>query len=121
MRTNLEDNRAHGLRLGPGTRGRKLSFVPADNAVIDADSPFYIEMNPAGAVDVLMPASSAALAGLMFLMSNISASAITLKTDGDAGFTTAIVLAANEATIVFCTGSTTQAVGWRALATASSA
>ena len=99
-----------GIKMGT------LEFVPADNAVIDADSPFWIIMDPAGAVDILMPAA-AGNKGLMFLMSNISANAITLKTSGDAAFTTAIVLAATESAFVFCTGHATAALGWRAIGT----
>jgi hypothetical protein len=53
-------------------------------------------------------------------LSNVSANAITLKTNLDAAFTTAIVLAAGETTQVICTGEAT-VLGWRGMATASSA
>lgn len=102
-------------------RFQKMTWVPADNAVFDINFPPYVEMNPAGAVDVLMPAVVASqMDGIAYLMSNISAFAITLKTSADAAFTTAIVLAAGESSIVFCTGSPTAALGWRAIATAPS-
>lgn len=118
MRSNQEDVKISDPRFKRGFRLEKVSLVPADNHVFDINYPPYVELNPAGAVDVLMPTSTAARAGLCFLISNISASTITLKTDGDAAFTTAISLATLENTLVFCTGSTTQAIGWRALATA---
>jgi hypothetical protein len=102
-------------------QGLKLSsmlWAPADNEVLDVDSPPLLLMNPAGAVDILLPTSNAANAGLTFVVFNVSASTITFKTDGDAAFTTAIALATLEGTILFCTGHATQALGWRALATA---
>jgi hypothetical protein len=113
-------NRAEDVIIN-GMKLLKMSFVPADNAPLNKDMPTYIEMNPAGAVDVLMPAVTADMAGLMFFLSNISSNTITLKTSGDAAFTTAIVLAAGENCWVVCTGSSTAALGWRGTATASSA
>lgn len=101
-----------------GWRLKKMVWIPADNAVFDINFPPYIELNPAGAVDILLPAASAANEGTMFLLSNISASTVTLKSAGDAAFTTAIVLATLENTIIFSTGSGTAAIGWRALGTA---
>ena len=117
-RLNLEDIKLYAPTVETKWRLRKMVWVPADNAVLDIDFAPYIELDPAGAVDILMPTSSADIAGMMFLMSNISANTVTLKTDGDAAFTTAISIATLENTIVFCTGSATQAIGWRALATA---
>jgi hypothetical protein len=114
-------NRLEDVIVVKGLKLQKMSFVPADNAPLNKDMPTYIEMNPAGAVDVLMPAVTADMAGLMFFLSNISSSTITLKTSGDAAFTTAIVLAAGENCWVVCTGSSTAALGWRGTATASSA
>lgn len=118
MRSNSEDAKQYDPRIARGWRLESMLWVPADNAVFDINFPPYVELNPAGAVDILLPTSNAARRGLMFLLSNISASTVTLKTDGDAAFTTAIVLATLENTIIFCTGSATQAIGWRALATA---
>jgi hypothetical protein len=113
MRTNLEDNKARDIRLGPGLILESMDLVPADNFPIDAAAPPLIFLNPAGAIDVLMPTSSAARKGLTFIVVNQSANAITFKTDGDAAFTQAIVAAAGQTVILICTGSATQAVGWR--------
>lgn len=118
MRSTLEDNRSRDVRIQKGWRLEKMVWIPADNAVFDINFPPYIELNPAGAVDVLMPAGALVNAGLMWLMSNISANTVTLKTTADNAFTTAISIATLENTIVFCTGSTTEAIAWRALATA---
>jgi hypothetical protein len=71
-------------------------------------------MNPAGAINVLMPTSSAVRRGLFFVIVNLSANIITLQTDGGAGFTTAITVPATGATRVVCTGDTSQVLGWRA-------
>lgn len=120
-RNRDDDVRSWNPRIVRGFRFEKITIVPADNHIWDINYPPYVELNPAGAVDILMPAGAAANAGIMFLMSNISAFTITLKTTGDAAFTTAIVLLTIENTIVFCTGSTTEALAWRALGTASSA
>lgn len=117
-RMNLDDNKAQGLRIGRKWRLEKQTWVPADNAVIDINMPPYLEVNPAGNVNLLLPAGAAANAGIMFLISNISANTVTLQSSAGAGFTTAIVLATLENTIVFCTGSTTAALSWRALGTA---
>ena len=121
MRTNMEGMRMADFLVERGWRLASQEWVPADNAVIDANMPPLLIMAPAGAIDILMPVSNAANKGLTFLMMNNSANAITLKTSADAAFTTAIVLAANETTLVTCTGSATAALGWRAIGTASSA
>jgi hypothetical protein len=118
---NLHGQRAWDVFIGPQWKLQSVEWVPADNAVLDPNSPPMVIVNPAGAIDILMPASTEARKGLMFLIVNASANAVTLKTSADAAFTTAIVLAANESTLVFCTGSATAALGWRALGTASSA
>lgn len=120
MRQRLDDAQIFGESIFKGWRLKKMVWVPADNAVFDKGFAPYIELNPAGAVDILLPAVTEADAGLMFLLSNISGNTITLKTAGDAAFTTAIVIATMENTILFCTGSTTAALGWRAIATAPS-
>jgi hypothetical protein len=118
MRQRLDDAQIFGEVIFKGWRLKKLVWVPADNAVFDKSFPPYIELNPAGAVDILLPNVTEADAGLMFLLSNPSASTVTLKTAADAAFTTAIVLATLENTLLFCTGSTTAALGWRAVGTA---
>lgn len=122
MRSRLDNNRQRNQLVEKGLRLQKLTWIPVDNDVFDKNFPTYVEMNPAGAVDVLMPAvtTDGTMIGLMFLLSNISASTITLKTSADAAFTTAIVLLAGENCWVFCTGSATAALGWRATATAPS-
>lgn len=117
-RVNLQDNKFDNPRFRTAWRLEKMVWVPADNAVFDINFPPYVELNPAGAVDVLMPAGAVANVGLMWLLSNISASTVTLKTTADNAFTTAISIATLENTLVFCTGSTTEAIAWRALATA---
>lgn len=117
-RLNLEDVRLYNPTVETLWRLRKATIIPADNYVWDLDLPPYVELNPAGAVDILLPAGAVANGGLMYLVSNISASTITFKTVADNAFTTAISLATLENTIIFCTGSTTEAIAWRALATA---
>jgi len=114
MRSLLENNPIFDPIFEKGFRFRSADIVPADNYVLTANHPPLLFLTPAGAIDILMPTSSAAIKGLFFIMNNISASTITLKTDGDAAFTTAIVIATTETGVVFCTGSTTQALGWRA-------
>lgn len=103
-----------------GNKFQVMELVPADNFALPVDSPPLVILNPAGAVDVLMPAATELIKGLFFIISNISANTITLKTSADAAFTTAISIAAGETTLVFCTGSATAALGWRGMATAAS-
>jgi hypothetical protein len=117
-RNNIEDAKLYSPLIESGLRLRSAAITITDNYVLDADSPPLLFLDAAGAVDLLMPAASEALKGLTFVIFNVSASTITLKTSGDAAFTTAIVLATLEGTVVVCTGSTTAALGWRALATA---
>lgn len=117
-RNRFDDPRMWNPRIVRGFRLEKVSLVPADNHVFDINYPPYVELNPAGAVDILLPAGAAENAGLCFLISNPSASTITMKSSGDVAFTTSIVLATLENTIIFCTGSATAAVSWRALGTA---
>lgn len=104
--------------LGPGLKFSFVEQINADNMALDPESPPLIFLNPAGAVDLLMPASTVARKGLTFIICNLSASVITLKTSGDVAFATTIALAAGVATIVVCTGNTTANLGWRALALA---
>lgn len=118
MRSNLEDNKLYNPFIQSGLRLASMECTAADNFVIDEDSPPLIILDAAGAIDVLLPAATAALKGLTFIIMNISTSTMTIKSSGDAGFTTAIVLATLENTIVICTGSATAAIGWRALGTA---
>lgn len=117
-RNRDDDVRSWNPRIVRGFRFEKITLVPADNHVWDINYPPYVELNPAGAVDILLPAGAAANAGIMFLVSNISANTITFKTTGDAAFTTAIILLTLENGLIFCTGSTTEAIAWRGLATA---
>ena len=121
MRVTLENNDLFDPVIKRGFRLGSMTYVPADNFALPADAPPYVELNPAGAVDILMPESTEARKGLAFLIANISGSTITLKTNGDAAFTTAIALLTTEVTWVVCTGNTTQALGWRAVGTATSA
>lgn len=117
-RNLLGGNILDHVQIGAGLRFQFVEQVNADNMALDPESPPLIFLNPAGAVDLLMPASTAARKGLTFIICNLSASAITLKTSGDAAFATAIAIAAGVATIVVCTGSSTANLGWRALALA---
>lgn len=118
MRQRTDNTRQWYSQFATNLQLEKLTLVPADNHVFSLNYPPYVEMNPAGAVDILLPNVTAQDAGKMWLVSNISASTITFKTAADAAFTTAIVLATLENTIIFATGSTTAALGWRAIGTA---
>ena len=118
MRTNVEGNRQREVKFGPGFQLRSMSLVPADNFQITVDMPPLIFATPAGAIDMLMPTSNDARKGMMFIIVNLSANTITLKTDGDAAFTAAIAIASTQMAVVVCTGSATQAVGWRAMTAA---
>jgi len=114
---NHEDNRFEDPRIMQGLRFGAMEFVPADNYVISPDAPTLLIMAPAGAIDVLMPASTPERRGLTFIIMNASANIITAKTSADAAFTVAIAIAANTSAIVTCTGSATAASGWRAVST----
>lgn len=118
---NLEFNRLFNAVVEAGWKLKPEVWVPASGAAIDAQAPPLQIMAPAGAVNVLLPVSNAANQGLMFFLVNNSGNAITMQSSGGAGFTTAIVLAANESTLVVCTGNATAALGWQAIGTASSA
>jgi hypothetical protein len=120
-KVNSEFARQYKSIVEAGWKLKAKVWTPADNDPISADDPPLLIASPAGAIDLLMPASNAANQGLMFLIVNNSANAITLKTSADAAFTTAIALAANETTLVVCTGHATAALGWQAIGTASSA
>lgn len=112
-RVLLENNPMFDPVIEKGFRLRCADLVPADNFPLPADGPPCWFMAPAGAIDILLPTSTVARKGLTFFIYNTSANVITFKTDGDAAFTVPIVAAANQMTILTCTGSTTQASGWR--------
>lgn len=118
MRTTMENNDVYDPLIRRGFRLAAATIIPADNYVLDANAPPLLLMNPAGAVDVLMPTSNAARQGLTFHIVNLSANTITLKTDGDAAFTAAIAIASTQMAVVICSGSATQAIGWRAMTAA---
>lgn len=120
-KVNMEFSRLFRTIIEAGWRLKPKVWVPANNDTIGADDPPLQIMAPAGAVAVRLPISNADNQGLMFLLVNNSANAITMNTSAGAGFTTAIVLAANESTLVVCTGNATAALGWQAIGTASSA
>jgi hypothetical protein len=113
-RTNVEGARLRDIQHGAGMKLANAELVPADNYPVTIDHPPLLFLNPAGAVDVLMPTSNNARKGLIFILVNLSGNVITLKTDGDAAFTTAITVAATSTTRVVCTGNTSQVLGWRA-------
>jgi hypothetical protein len=121
MRANIEDNKQYGIRIESGLVLGSMEWAPADNEALDPDSPPLLIMNPAGAVDVLLPDATTVPKGLAFLVFNKSASTITFKTSGDAAFTTAIVLLTMESAWIVNMGDSTAALGWRATATATSA
>lgn len=112
-RINLEGLRTRDIRHGPGFQFQNAVVVNADNYALNADAPPMIFLNPAGAVDLLMPESTLIRRGLVFIFVNLSANIVTLKTNVDAAFTTAITVAANGGQRVVCTGDTSQPVGWR--------
>lgn len=118
MRNNIEDVKIRGGRHSAGFYLDSVALVPADNYQITVEHPPLLLLTPAGAIDVLMPTSNALRAGLTFIIVNLSANTITLKTDGDAAFAAAIAIASTQTAIVVCTGSATQNVGWRALTAA---
>lgn len=121
MRNNHDDALLNRPVIEAGLRLRAMHMVPADNQVMDKGMPPWWVLNPAGNVDILMPAVTPDMDGLMFFITNISANTITLKTAADAAFTTAIVLATMESTWVAADGTAaTQPVAWRAAATAAS-
>lgn len=114
---NHMGQRAYGQKLESGLKLGSVDIVPADNFAIPEDAPTLLILNPAGAVDVLLPEATEARKGLTFLIYNISASTITLKTSADGAFTTAIVLATLEGALVTCMGNVAAGIGWRGLAT----
>lgn len=113
-RVNLEGLRTRDILYGPGFRLQSTSIVPADNYALSIETPPLVFLNPAGAIDLLMPESTAVRRGIIFIFVNLSGNVVTLKTNGDAAFTTAVTVAATAATRVVCTGDTSQVLGWRA-------
>lgn len=113
-RINLEGLRARDIRHGPGFQYQSMTITNADNYQLDINAPTLIFLNPAGAVDLLMPDSTALRKGIIFIFVNLSGNVVTLKTSADAAFTTAITVAATSATRVVCTGDTSLVLGWRA-------
>lgn len=113
-RTNIEGARTRDILMGAGQQYASAVIVPADNYVVSIEAPPLLFLNPAGAIDILMPTSTVARRGKIFIIVNLSANIITLKTDGDAAFTTAITVAATSSNRVVCTGDTSQVLGWRA-------
>lgn len=117
-RSHVEGNRVtdslhlFGLRLG------QMDFVPADNTPITKSHPPVLRATPAGAIDLLMPASGPDTQGLVFWIHNIGAGGIiTLKTSADAAFNPAITIAVSGGWVmVQCTGSATAASGWKLVA-----
>lgn len=118
MRNTMENNDFFNPLIRKRLRFSAAAIIPADNYVLDIDTPPLLLLTPAGAIDILMPTSSDARKGVTFIMVNLSANTITLKTDGDAAFTAAIAIASTQSAIVVCTGSATQVVGWRAITAA---
>lgn len=116
--SNREGGNLFKNRLGAGSLLQSMTFVATDNLPISFDMPPLLFLNPAGAIDILMPAVTAADIGKFFLIVNLSANAITLKTSADAAFTAAIVIASTQMALVVCTGSATAALGWRAMTAA---
>jgi hypothetical protein len=116
MRTTLEDNVVRNILIERGFNLKAVTWVPTSGQAIDANFAPVIFLNAAGAVNILMPTSTPARAGLTFFLQNISGTTVTLQTDGGAAFTTAIAIATLKGAVVTCTGSTTQALGWRAIA-----
>ena len=114
-RINLDDNRAYGLTLGPKLKLGNEQGVQITGQAINVGSPPVIFLSPAGAINMTLPPSSgagAAAKGQVFIFVNLSGNVVTLQTSGAAAFATAVTVAANAATRVICTGSTTANLGW---------
>src|SRR5258706_10281426 len=111
-RMNVSDQKSYSTFFQQGTRFQSMQWVPVTAEALDPLAPNFLFPNPAGAINLKMPTSNADRKGLVFVFCNLSGNVITLQTDGGAGFTTAITVAANGATRVVCTGNATQALGW---------
>jgi hypothetical protein len=113
-RQNLDGQRQSNQLVGPGFQFQNETFINANGVAVDPNSPPMIFLNPAGAVNLLLPTSTLARKGLAFIFINLSGNIVTLQTDGGAGFTTAVTVPATGATRVVCTGDSSQVLGWRA-------
>lgn len=118
MRSNIEHARLRNCRIGVGRIHEVLTFIAPNAFALPIDSPPMLLLNPAGAVNILMPTSTAARAGQRFTIVNRGGGSITLQTDGGAGFTAAIVITNTQMAEVVCTGLTSQVVGWAAMVAA---
>lgn len=122
-RINLEDNILHDPIISRGWRMKITTVAPVTgqpSAVMDMGMTPIIILNPAAAATIRMPASGPATQGLCFLMANGSANIVTVNASDGNAFTTPISIGAGETTTLFCTGSSTIALGWRAVGTTSS-
>lgn len=97
------------------TKGFKLGQLTvelvADNYVITADHPPMLYIDPAAAArDVLLPAISAATAGLTFIVFNTGTATetITFKDSADGALTPAPAIVGNEGIVLSNNG-----VAWR--------
>lgn len=113
MRTNLDDNKTFGIRLGPKTVYENMTTAGA--TTLSVNSPPMIFLGAAGAVN--LPSSDPAVVGSaakgqVFIFANLTAGAIAVQTSAGGAFTTAISVAANASARVVCTGSATAALGW---------
>ncbi len=117
-RVNSEDARIQDEFLVSGWKMARLETIPANGFVISKDMPPILDLTPAGAINVLMPASNAQTYGLCFLIKNTGAGGIiTLQTSGGAAFATAITIpVSNGWVLVQCTGSPTANLGWKLVA-----
>lgn len=114
MRQQGEDNDLFNPFIRQGFRLNVGTIIPANGFVVDPNMPTFLDMTPAGAINVLMPPSTAARKGLVFIFTNFGAGGvITLQTDGGAAFATAVTVAINGGvTRVRCTGNPTANLGW---------
>jgi len=117
-RVNLDNVKTTDMRHAKGQFFESCQITPASGDALPDNAPPLIFWNPGGAVNIKMPTSNAARQGLTFIMVNLTANTVTLQTDGGAGFTNAIAIASTQMAIVTCTGSSTQASGWRAMTAA---
>lgn len=111
-RINLEGLRTRDIRHGPGFVFLNGILTPATGYQITIDHPPVLFMNPAGAVNVLMPTSDQVRRGTIFIIVNLSGNVITFQTSAGAAFTTALTAAANASARLICTGNTSQPLGW---------
>jgi hypothetical protein len=95
-KVNSEFARQYKSIVEAGWKLKPKVWTPVTGEAVSADDPPLLIASPAGAINLLLPISNAANQGLMFLIVNNSANAITLQSSGGAGFTTAIVLAATR-------------------------